>query len=169
MLVARSSWPNSQTPQSCARWAQEANGQFCQWHAHPTGLVTQPCFGGLHWGLCWVGATQSALAHSAAPLHTPLRRQERRKLTLVTIIQAWARKTVHSRSDGWGGLVLGVVLSVLSAPWLTARCAAPALAAAEELAATLLLPSTSSPVAAAAVQEMHLCKACPRPHSSGPQ
>ena len=50
--------------------------------------------------------------------------------------------------------VLGVVLSVLSAPWLTARCAAPALAADDDLAATLLL-STSSPVAAAAaVQEI---------------
>ena len=70
--------------------------------AHPTGLVTQPCFWGLHWGLCWVGATQSALAHSAAPLHTPLRRQERRKLTLDTIIRVWARKTVHSRSPCGG-------------------------------------------------------------------
>ena len=51
--------------------------------------------------------------------------------------------------------VLGVVLSVSSPPWLAARCAAPALATDEDLAATLLL-STSSPVAAAAVQEMHL-------------
>ena len=83
---------------------------FCPPHATQvrgrTSGTTPPCafrHWGLHWGLCWVGATQSALAHSAAPLHTPLRRQERRKLTLGTIIRVWARKTVHSRAPGGGG------------------------------------------------------------------